>query len=394
MTDITIREIQGDERAEVLYTLATPALNPSPPLPDKAERLEIIKGRQGVTSFALFEDTVPAACAASTAMTQHVRGALYPMGGIWGVATAPAARRKGYSRRVLTQLLAAIRERGQPLSGLYPFKESFYEQLGYVTFPQPRKVSFAPSALLPLLKRDLDGEVERMLSSDGFDIYRDYVLRMRERVHGMALFDHVDRHRVQRDPVWLALAKVDGEPVGVMLYNLKGDAPTQFKMNVFRFYYRTSQGKYLLLAWIARHTDQAERVEMTLPPYELPETWMADLRVSPEPIFRAPMGRVVDVARIGGMRTGPGRFTARVTDPLCPWNERVWAFETVDDALQVADAGAADCELTIQGLTALVYGAHDPADFAIRGWGNPSSPVGATMRTIFPPLVPYMHEHF
>jgi hypothetical protein len=47
------------------------------------------------------------------------------------------------------------------------------------------------------------------------------------------------------------------------------------------------------------------------------------------------MGRVVDVARIGGMETGPGGFTARVSDPLCPWNEGVWRFETVDGKLQV-----------------------------------------------------------
>jgi predicted acetyltransferase len=394
MTHTTMREIHGDEMAEVIYTLATPALNPSPPLPDKAERQEIIKKRQGVTCFALYEEDTPVACVASTAMTQNVRGALYGMGGIWGVATATAARRQGYSRHVLARLLAALRERGQPLSGLYPFRESFYENLGYVTFPQPRKVGFAPAPLLPLLKRNLGGEVQQLLSSDGFDAYRDYLLQMRERVHGVALFDHPDRDRAQRNPVWLALARVDGKPVGVMLYDLKGDAPTEFKMRVFRFYYVTSQGKYLLLAWIARHTDQANSVEMTLPPYELPETWMADLSVKPEPIFRAPMGRVVDVAGIGSMGTGPGRFAARVTDPLCSWNERVWKFETVDGAIEVAETGAADCELTIQGLAALIYGTHDPADFSMRGWGDPSPGLQGTMRAMFPPRLPHLHEFF
>ena len=61
---------------------------------------------------------------------------------------------------VLARLLASIREDGRPLSCLYPFRESFYERLGYVTFPLPRTAKLTPSALLPLLKEDLGGEIE------------------------------------------------------------------------------------------------------------------------------------------------------------------------------------------------------------------------------------------
>ncbi len=108
------------------------------------------------------------------------------------------------------------------------------------------------------------------------------------------------------------------------------------------------------------------------------------------------MGRVVDVAKLGGMHTGPGRFTARIADPLCPWNEKTWQFETVDGLLQVssADANAVGCDLSIQGLTALVYGTHDPGDFAIRGWGSPPPELQSAMRAIFPPMVPHLHERF
>lgn len=394
MTNTTIREIRGDEMLEVMYALTSYALNPSPPLPDKAERQEMLKGREGVTYFALHDEGAPVACAASAPMTQHVRGALFGMGGIWGVATHPAARRKGYCRSVLARLWAAVCERGQGLSCLYPFRESFYERLGCVTFPQPRMVRFAPTALAPLSKRELGGGVRQVLIGDGFDAYRDYVRGMRQRVHGMALFDHPDKARVQRDSVWVALAEVDGEPVGVMLYDLKGDRPTEYNMRVSRFYYHTSQGKYLLLQWIARHIDQANRVEMTVPPFELPETWLADMAVTPEPVFRAPMGRVLDVGKIGGMESGPGRFAARVSDPLCPWNEGVWAFETVDGRLEVSAGKEPECELSIQALAALIYGTHDPADFYYRGWGNAAPGVQESIRRMFPPRLPYLHEYF
>jgi predicted acetyltransferase len=69
--------------------------------------------------------------------------------GVWGVATAPAARRNGYCRRAMAALLAAARADGQAFSTLYPFRESFYERLGYVTYPLTRIARSAPLVLLP-----------------------------------------------------------------------------------------------------------------------------------------------------------------------------------------------------------------------------------------------------
>ncbi|HSR34913.1 MAG TPA: GNAT family N-acetyltransferase [Anaerolineae bacterium] len=395
MSDTTICRMPTDEMLGALYPLTSYAFHSSPPFPDKEEWQETVRQREGVTYFALFEDDVAVATVASTAMTQQVRGANYHAGGVWGVVTHPAARRNGYSKRLMARLLDEDREAGRPLSCLYPFRESFYERLGYVTFPVPRTAKLTPSSLLHLLEKDLDGQVELMLIGDGYDTYRDYLYRLQRRVHGMGIFVHGQKAQVQKhNRSWLALAKVGGEPVGLMLYELKGEEVTKFTLRAYRFYYDTSQAKYLLLQWIARHVDQANEVEIWLPPFELPETWLADIRVTSESQIRAPMGRIVDVANIGGMLTGPGRFSACITDPICPWNAGVWQFETADGVLRVSATDAADCDLTIQALAALIYGTHDPGDFAIRGWGNPSSEVQAVMRSMFPPRLPYLHEYF
>jgi len=331
-----------------------------------------------------------------TAMTQNVRGALLGMGGVWGVSTHPAARRKGYSRQLMARLLDAMRASGKPLSGLYPFRESFYERLGYTSLPQVRKARFAPSTLAPLLKVDLGGEVDLTLIGDGYETYLDYVRQMQQHTHGMAMFDVGDVVSAQRNRFWMALATADREPVGLMLYDLRGEKETEFNLRATRFYYRTSQGKYLLLQWIARHIDQANRVELWLAPFELPETWLADMNVTVETAYFTPLGRVVDVPQIGarGVQAGPGCFSARITDPLCPWNEGAWRFETVDGVLQVSPAEHADCTLSIQALATLLYGTHDPGDFAFRGWGDPSPQVQETMRAMFPRMLPHMHEFF
>jgi predicted acetyltransferase len=396
MTNTTIRQLHGDEMLEAMNGLNAYAFRESPPFADKAEWQEVMRHREGFVYYALLEDDIPVAGAASGAMAQQVRGALFGAGGIWAVATHPAARRKGYSRAVMARLLAAVRDSGQPLSCLYPFRESFYQRLGYVTFPLPRMARLTPLSLLPLLNQDLGGQVDLVLIGDGFDAYRDYLHTLRQRTHGMALFDHPDHFSARHNKFWLAVARVGGQVAGVMLYDLRGSEVGDFVLRAFRFYYDTAQAKYLLLQWIARHADQASQVEISLAPFELPETWLADIKVTTQSDIRAPMGRVVDVARLGGMHTGPGRFTVHVTDPLCPWNEKAWQFETVDGVLQViaADASAAGCDLSIQGLAALVYGAHDPGDYAIRGWGNPTPELQAAMRSIFPPTIPHLHERF
>jgi hypothetical protein len=157
-----------------------------------------------------------------------------------------------------------------------------------------------------------------------------------------------------------------------MLYQIKGDHETQSLFGAVQFYYETNLGRYLLLQWIARHTDQASQAEIWLAPFEQPETWLSDVQVKTESQTRAPMGRVLDVSRLGGMQVGSGCFSARIADPLCSWNEGLWRFESSDGALQVTRADEADCILSIQALTALVYGTHDPDDFAIR--------VGAILR--------------
>jgi predicted acetyltransferase len=394
MTELTIRRVEGEEMLEIKYPLGTYALGPSPPLPDEEAWKDVVRRRQGVTCLAAYEGERAVATVAYTAMTQNARGALLGMGGVWGVSTHPAARRKGYSRQLMVCLFDAMRASGKSLSCLRPFRESFYERLGYVTLPQIRKVHFAPRALASLLAVDVPGEVELMLSGDGYELYRDYLRQMRQRTHGMAMFDAGDRVSAQRNPLWLALARIDGETAGLMLYDLRGERETEFNLRALRFYYHTSQARYLLLQWIARHIDQANRVVLRLPPYELPETWWADMDVTPEAPGFTPMGRVVDVAGIGGIHAGPGGLTVRVGDPLCPWNEGTWRLETVDGRLKVGPGQGAGGTLSIQGLSALVYGAHDPAEFSVRGWGDPSPETQAVMREMFPPSLAYLHEVF
>ena len=390
----TIRHLQGDEMLDALYTLNQYAFHPSPPPYNKDEWLSFVRGRRGITCHAVFEDDKPVSAAASTCMTQNIRGKLFPVSGVWGVATSPTVRRKGYCREVMGSLLNAERESGKVFTNLYPFRESFYERLGYVAFPLTKIAHFTPDSLTPLLKMDSDGQLELKLISEGFEAYRTYLVQMRQSRHGMTFFDFPDPNAINRNTLWAGLAMFGGQLEGVMLYRLQGEEVGKFNLSAIRFYYQTSRARYLMLNWIARHVDQADRVELWLPADEYPETWLADMAVKVESAVRPGMCRVLDVAQIGGMQVGEGSFTARVIDPLCPWNEEIWRFEGQAGRLLVSKTGQADCELTIQGLSALVSGTHDPQDFPLRGWGSPTPELQAIQRRIFPRLCPFMHEVF
>jgi hypothetical protein len=97
---------------------------------------------------------------------------------------------------------------------------------------------------------------------------------------------------------------------------------------------------------------------------------------------------------MGGMKTGTGSFSVHITDSRLSSNEGNLKFESVDGCVQVSKTNDVDCELTVQGLTALALGTHDPQDFRLRGWGNPRPEIQTVMRTMFPMRIPFLHENF
>lgn len=393
MADVTIREIEGEEMIEASRWLQSYAFSPALPFRDKEEWRERVSRRQGTRYLAAMDGEDAQAILGSTTLVQHVRDALFPMGGVFGVASHPGARRQGYVRRMMARLFRDYRELGRPFSCLYPFRESFYQRLGYVTFPHPRTAVFDPTPLAPLLEMDLGGELELMRINEGYAKYRAFLRRVQQHIHGFALFEEEQPETVKEGKEWLLLARVEGEVVGALVYRLQGDF-IPFTMDVFRFYYTSARGRYLLLSWLARHIDHAGQIELCLPALDMPKTWWPDLKPEIKLPFLAPQGRVIDVAGIGGMVTGPGAFAVRISDRFCPWNEGVWTFETIDGRLEVEQGGQPEAEITIHGLAALVYGTNYPAEFPFRGWGDPGPDLQETMQTMFPREIPHLHETY
>jgi hypothetical protein len=98
---------------------------------------------------------------------------------------------------------------------------------------------------------------------------------------------------------------------------------------------------------------------------------------------------------LAGIGCGTGEVTLRLRDPFCPWNDGVFTLAEEGGRLEVSPGGVPELTLTVQGLTALVYGGYDPAEFAVRGWGEVAPADQMRLQALFPPPgLPYVYEEF
>ena len=346
---------------------------------------------EDTTIFGMFEEEKSVATVVSLPMTQNVRGKIFPMSGVAGVTSYPTARRKGYVKKLMTRLFQDMRDKGQVVSTLYPFRESFYERLGYTLFTHIKAVKFKTADMKPLLNMDLPGSVEFLNQKEGWDSARQMLHDMQATKHGMGLFAPEPLEMLYgHDDMWLAIARDEnGEVIGTMVYKITAFWGT---FEVARFFVKNTQARYLLLQFIAKHIDQTPDVIIKrLPGYENPETWFSDLSMKTDPdIWLTPMGRIINIQELGGMKVGSGKLTVQVEDNFCEWNNGIFTFESQNGELIVSEVGEADCTLTINGLSALIYGTHDLHDFKWRGWGNPSEETIQKMLSLFPPESPYL----
>lgn len=388
---IEIRLLDIEEAIEIFHFLSSYAFTPTPPLPDFEKFSERLMNREGAKYYAVFENNKPQTIGCETTpFNQNLRGKLFKMAGVASVASHPAARRKGYVLKLMRYMYKEFMQNRYAVSCLYPFKESFYQRMGYITLPQSKKIKFNSSVLRPILYMDLEGSYDLVPFEDGYNAYRTYTEAYQMQAHGMALFTISQEKAAKFHQAWLVFAKYNNETVGVMNYTLNDKIMNQ-TMNANDFLFSNSHGKFMLLNWIARHIDQVGKVVISIRPDQGGENFFTDIRPEYEGVFRAPMARIINIPALAGLPVGDGQITIQINDPDCEWNSGIWEFKSDAGQLTISKSENPDCMLTIHGLTALVYGVYDPDEFELRGWGYPDHDQQQILRKMFPPAIPYLH---
>jgi predicted acetyltransferase len=346
--------------------------------------------------FMSFEGETALAKVSLLPMTMNVRGNVMPMGGIGGVATMPAGRRSGRVRALMNRVFEQMREDGQPVSALYPFRESFYERLGYSSLPCPLYLKINPAELAPLMRLEHTATIDHTYIADGFDAWTEFLQEFQSTCHGFSLQGPTLRASIRdRNKWWLTLVREDGKVTGAMTYLITGEHKP---MHVKTLLATTVAARYRLLEWIGRHTDQVPTVQIPVLPGELSELWWNDLRdniaTTGEDAWGAPMARIVSLDALSGISAGDGEVTIAVTDDHAPWNTGVWTLRGSEGVLEVTQGGTPNAMLTIQGLSALLFNGTDPEVMRFRGWGDVDAATSARLLALFPPRLPFINEQF
>ena len=339
--------------------------------------------------LAVYADGVMTAMLTNHSYEQVVRGVWRSASAIGGVATLPEYRRKGHVRKLMDATFADMRDKGHVVSVLYPFHQGFYAKFGYVrTNPIPRVwlESSALSHLIPLADQAGNGwRYERLRAKDGIDEYKAFLDQLAQHPR------RSDYNGYMRDP------KLDGDDlpnehmvlvkqtegnsgeeqiVAAALYKIEKYGDPQGATRVNDCHWIDASARDRLLAFIALHGAGFPKIRMAIPPNINFHSWLSDstesydANMSHLPI----MVRVMDVAEVlSAIRVRSiapqSSLTFAVIDEICPWvggtfilteNDGVLSAQRVDESTTLT--------MTIDGLTALVYGTLSVSEIIYRGW--------------------------
>jgi len=362
------------------------------------ERLEFI----GNEFFVYEIDSEPVAISRVLEFEQNVRGVLKPMGGIGMVASSPEHRRMGYTHRLILKIFMNLRKAGYATSTLYPFKDSFYGEVGYVKMPPSRFLELNPNSLFGIQM------------PNGFSAKReegDEIHKIRRALHdAMVLQTHGAAKR--NDKRWeeftknFALKAViardgSGNPAAIMIYSIKGYSEGHAwaetgQINIVEFTWTSLEGRDALLHFLYKHADQIMKATLEISTRaEDYYYWLSNIHTPTIKSNIISMARIIDVKKslLELPVTHSGKILFKLLDNQIKENNRL--FEVYDDKgkLNVNESkGSAKTTIKVEGLTAILYGTLNEAQLRRLGWLQGESPTD--LFKWFPPATPWLTESF
>ncbi len=323
-------------------------------------------------TLAAFDGGKPIASVRSIPAARLMHGTQTPFALISPATCQAAYRRQGHVSKLLRQSLELMKERGQPISGLYTPHDALYRRYGWERAEEKRRLNFDPNQLE--FRTPAPPGKTRPATQDDWKtldaIYRKHVdplngalVREENWWRFSVMIDWEDKERRARDiVVW---AGESGEDRGYVVYQNRptGQRESGWPQQEIwvRDFVALDAGAYRgLWQHILTH-DLASNVV-----YEShPDDPFVDLCEDPFVVAvkrgEGPMIRIVDVETAVGSRpfrgTGSASFTMRISDESAPWNESVWRVDAAEGKMRAEKTDAApDVEMSVNFLAPLYTG--------------------------------------
>lgn len=307
-------------------------------------------------------------------------------GGLSAVATPPEYRRQGYIGRLLRATLTEIRDRGWPLSALYPFSFPFYKRYGWeqvvdnmhYTFPIERLPSSASGGTWHAVLRSTDfnsdpetGGVSEDDLAALMGVYDAWVVGQNGPIVRDARWWRNQKLAVGRDkrPDAYLWRDADGQPRAYVIYAFENlSSEWHRRLQVWDWAALDAPALRALLQFLRNHDSQAAEVRIAVPA----ATRFLALFDNPEFKVEVDAGlmlRLVDVPAALTARLYPKAVQATVTlavsDPVLDWNNGTFALTAADGVGHAAPTTAAPgLTLSQRTLAQLYSGYLTPAEAA------------------------------
>lgn len=393
-----IRRPTEDERTEVAQLLRV-SLNLSRAFVDERSRslpLEDVR--------CVFEDGRPVATAGERRFTQWFGGHELAMSGIWGVATVPERRGRGLASTAIMELLRGARERGDPLTALYPAVLQPYRRLGYAIAGSyvthevriddlPDDVRSAATVEPYDPDRDLEDIRQcyrRAMAPHNGPIDSDDRRWWTERILG-----HWQRDDIHRVVVVRGDDGVEGYASFVQEPH-EGVLDISFRLACKHLVATTPAAYRALLAYVRGFGGIGQALRFTGRPDDPLSHLVEVQRLAVESNHRW-MLRLLNVeSALEGRGYAPvsGDIAFEVDDPHFEANRGPWRLVATDGHVTVERVERAGTTIDVRALSAMYTGFLAPADAVRLGWLAPEEPVVTFLSSLLAGPAPFMLDFF
>jgi predicted acetyltransferase len=318
---------------------------------------------------------------------QYVGGTALATMGLGTVAISPTHRRRGLARQLVAAGFREARERGDVASALYPFRTSFYRDLGYGMAGEVHQFGFPPRAL----PDDPGRERVRLVESDE-DRAEVAGLYARWAPHQTGQLRRTDR---AWEPVWqqgtrhgVVYRDEAGRAGGYLIFRYHGDAQRGGRVvEVEEIAWTERAARLALYGWLASLSDQWDTILYRAHPEEAFPEHLSELRhplegvprwhfwFAPAAVTYGPMFRLLDVAKAWSLRAAQPEASATVAlevhDPQIAENSGPLVLRMEGGRIEVLERqpSAVDVRvhIGIEALSRLFIGALSPTAALLAG---------------------------
>jgi predicted acetyltransferase len=334
---------------------------------------------------------------------QNIRNSWKKMGALGALATLPEIRRQGHAREMMNFGINLMYQEDYATSMLYPFKDTFYSAFGYINCPPVLSVSVNPLQLRGC-KKPHGYSFQRSPIEEGVNFFKYVHDKSAESHHGAVRRSDRRWEEMMTGGNYeiVSVFGREGDPEGLMMYQKTGysqfgDTKTVGKMTVREWYCLSCRARTAMLNYIYLHADQIVNVSIPINPMSDDYYhWVQDRNIPTIRARRSYMARVIDVEKaIEEISSSiEGEVCIQVQDKHCDWNNQAFRIYQEGSMLHVERIDGVECDtiVSIEGITALLYGTAQVDTLVCFGWID--GPVPPLLSQWFPKMDMWMTEDF